>query len=93
MEVVTARFSETVRWQVRTLEHMEEMDAETFDSYFGNDKTWCTSLSNGRSQPLRVGGANDALLYDDRHEYVRLAKQARMTEFDSQVDSDVGLGF
>ena len=64
---------------------MEGMDSESFNAYFGEERMWTATLSNGSIVPLRPGGQEMPLLYSDRKEYCSLVQQARLTESDAQV--------
>ena len=71
--------------EVRLIDHMETMDLQAFDVYFGSDRTWSLVLSNGRMVTLREDGENQAVEYEDRAEYATLVRQHRMGESDQQV--------
>jgi hypothetical protein len=61
------------------------MDEETFMSFFGDERTWTTVLSDGTCVPLKPDGADEIVMHADRFEYSELVQQVRMSESDSQV--------
>lgn len=69
---------------MKLLGTLDSLDEEDFNIHFG-ERTWTVILSNGMTHEVVENGANKPLQYEDRIEYGRLAKEARMSEFDRQV--------
>lgn len=67
------------------IELIESMDRETFEASFAGELTYTTSLSDQTIVPLKDGCTDTHVLYDDRQEYCRLVKKARMAECTEQV--------
>ncbi|XP_030844252.1 E3 ubiquitin-protein ligase HECTD3 [Strongylocentrotus purpuratus] len=72
---------------VKMIELIESMDRETFEASFAGELTYTTSLSDQTIVPLKDGCTDTHVLYDDRQEYCRLVKKARMAECTEQVES------
>ncbi|XP_041475804.1 E3 ubiquitin-protein ligase HECTD3-like [Lytechinus variegatus] len=72
---------------VKMIELIESMDRETFEASFAGELTYTTSLSDQTIVPLKDGCTDTQVLYDDRNEYCRLVKKARMNECTEQVES------
>lgn len=70
--------------QVRVIESMSGMSEETYEIHC-SERTWSVTLSDGTSKDLKPGGSETSVSYEDRLEYSRLAKEARMSESDQQV--------
>lgn len=68
------------------MELLESMDEESFKVHF-SERMWTVTLSDGSTRELVTDGANKSLLYEDRIEYGRLAREQRMSECDKQVCS------
>lgn len=71
--------------QVKFLEAVERMDRETFESEFGNELTYTTVLSDQRTVELIPNGSRIVVRYEDREEFVRLVRTARLEESTEQV--------
>ena len=67
------------------MDTLEGLDEESFDVHF-SERTWSVTLSDGSNFELRDNGASESVRYEDRLEYAKLAKQARMSESDKQVN-------
>ncbi|XP_051556154.1 E3 ubiquitin-protein ligase HECTD3-like isoform X3 [Myxocyprinus asiaticus] len=70
---------------VKLLEAMEHMDKETFDFKFGQELVYTTPLSDGRLVELIPGGIGVVVRYEDRNEFIRLVKKARLEESREQI--------
>lgn len=70
------------------IDTLEGLDEESFDVHF-SERTWSVTLSDGSNAELRPNGANESVRYEERLEYARLAKQARMSESDKQVNTNL----
>lgn len=80
--------------QVKLLEVMEMMDKDTFEFKFGNELTYTTVLSDQRMVELIPNGSNTVVKYEDRKEFIRLVRKARLEESKEQVmPSSGGLSF
>ena len=73
--------------KVTDLSLMEKMDKTMFDAYFLDTRTWSHVLGDGSSVELKKDGENVTLQFEDRLEYIKLAKEARLHEFKAQVRS------
>uniref|UniRef100_A0AAY4BFR9 E3 ubiquitin-protein ligase HECTD3 n=1 Tax=Denticeps clupeoides TaxID=299321 RepID=A0AAY4BFR9_9TELE len=80
---------------VKLLDAMETMDKETFDFKFGEELVYTTQLSDGRLVELTPGGSGVVVRYEDRMDFVKLVKKARLEESREQVQhySSVGIVF
>ncbi|XP_019386162.1 PREDICTED: E3 ubiquitin-protein ligase HECTD3-like, partial [Crocodylus porosus] len=70
---------------VKFLEAVEGMDRETFESEFGDELTYTTVLSDQRTVELIPNGSQIAVRYEDRQEFVRLVRTARLEESTEQI--------
>ncbi|XP_025062554.1 E3 ubiquitin-protein ligase HECTD3-like isoform X1 [Alligator sinensis] len=70
---------------VKFLEAVERMDRETFESEFGNELTYTTVLSDQRTVELIPNGSRVVVRYEDREEFVRLVRTARLEESTEQI--------
>ena len=64
---------------------MEHMDKETFDFKFGQELVYTTPLSDGRLVELIPGGSEVVVHYEDRVDFIRLVRKARLQESREQV--------
>ncbi|XP_067937945.1 E3 ubiquitin-protein ligase HECTD3-like [Watersipora subatra] len=72
--------------EVKLLDTLENMDEESFAVHF-SERMWAVTLSDGSLSELVPDGANKPLLFADRLEYGRLARERRMMESDKQVNA------
>uniref|UniRef100_A0A7M4FJC7 HECT domain E3 ubiquitin protein ligase 3 n=1 Tax=Crocodylus porosus TaxID=8502 RepID=A0A7M4FJC7_CROPO len=70
---------------VKLLEVMEMMDKDTFEFKFGNELTYTTVLSDQRMVELIPSGSNTVVKYEDRKEFIRLVRKARLEESKEQI--------
>ncbi|XP_028832345.1 E3 ubiquitin-protein ligase HECTD3 isoform X2 [Denticeps clupeoides] len=70
---------------VKLLDAMETMDKETFDFKFGEELVYTTQLSDGRLVELTPGGSGVVVRYEDRMDFVKLVKKARLEESREQI--------
>ena len=70
---------------MKLLEAMEHMDKETFDFKFGQELVYTTPLSDGRLVELIPGGSEVVVHYEDRVDFIRLVRKARLQESREQV--------
>lgn len=88
---------ETVTWSdfrsvdetlVRSLRSLEEAaDEAAFAQLFGEELTYATTLSSGRTVELVPGGAGLRVHHGDRLRYARLVQEARLCESRQQVEA------
>ncbi len=70
--------------EVKLIDSIETMTKEKFDAAFAGALDYSTVLSNGDTVAL-VGNGQKLVTYEDRLEYCRLVKEARMAESNAQL--------
>ena len=71
--------------EVKLIDSIEGMEREKFEGTFLGVLNFTTVLSNGDTVDLVAEGENRFVSYDDRMEYCKLAKEARMKESEKQI--------
>ena len=67
------------------IENIQTMSEEDFSAYITEEQTWTLVQRDGTVVPLKPGGADNLLSYEEREEYCALVKEKRMAECDKQV--------
>ncbi|NXE08169.1 HECD3 ligase, partial [Lophotis ruficrista] len=70
---------------VKLLEVLEEVDREAFEFMFGKELTYTTVLSDQRVVELIPNGSSTVVRYEDRKEFIRLVRKARLEESKEQI--------
>ncbi|XP_043941699.1 E3 ubiquitin-protein ligase HECTD3 [Protopterus annectens] len=70
---------------VKLLEALEDMDKETFEFKFAGELMYTTVLSDQQVMDLIPGGSQSPVKYEDRKEFIQLAKKARLDESKKQI--------
>lgn len=73
--------------EVKLIDSIESMESSVFNSTFAGVLNFTTVLSNGKTVPLIPGGEDRYVTYEDRLEYCRLVKKARMSEGKAQISA------
>ncbi|KAM6305361.1 E3 ubiquitin-protein ligase HECTD3-like [Aegotheles albertisi] len=70
---------------VKLLEMLEWVDREAFEFMFGRELTYTTVLSDQHVMELIPNGSSTVVRYEDRKEFIRLVKKARLEESKEQI--------